>query len=394
VHGVGTAVDGRHLHVLRVLIVRSFLDRMLKALIAQLPKRLRHWIASSVVPGLFLPDRVVLKQCKDDWEAFFGQEKVNYDRLQHLQGGVIPILYGETKLDGMPALILSEIVGVMPWEQTAPLLSVCELRQRVSVALQEFNDLGLAYNAVHLGHIILVDDGVVLIDMWQVQDVAPEDREGVFEADRAQVEDAYSRFIECRYAHERDRRVELHLSSGPRRIWGMLATSKSPGCLTDIQDGHDSRLPQRQVAMPTTKGAYENPMMWFQIASLIATYLPKILFRLLLRRSPGSSQTNGTLSPVARMDDFHCGHGSDHLSKRRSRGGPYPYPATLDGKTLDLVLEGGDRARQVAAFVRVDRGGDDGAAHTAGASEGHLRGDVDVRHVLVPADAIRKRHHM
>lgn len=184
--------------MLRVLVVRSFLDRVLKALITQLPGRLRNWIASSILPGLFLPDRVVLKQCKLDWEAFFGQEKVNYDRLQHLQGGVIPILYGETKLEGMPALILSEIVGVMPWEQTAPLLSVCELRQRVSVALQEFNDLGLAYNAIHLGHIILVDGGVVLVDMRQVCDVAPEDRERVFEADRAHVEDAYSCFLECR----------------------------------------------------------------------------------------------------------------------------------------------------------------------------------------------------
>lgn len=197
-HGVGTAVDSRHLHVLRVLVVRSFLDRVLKALITQLPRRLRDWIASSVLPGLFLPDRVVLKQYKFDWEAFFGQEKANYDRLQNLQGGVIPILYGETKLEGSPTLILSEVVGVMPYEQTAPLLSVCELRLRVSVALQQFNDLGLAYNAIHLGHIILVDDGVVLVDMRQVCSVGPEDWESVFEADRAHVEDAYSRFLECR----------------------------------------------------------------------------------------------------------------------------------------------------------------------------------------------------
>lgn len=142
--------------------------------------------------------------------------------------------------------------------------------------------------------------------------------------------------------------------------------------------------------MPTTGRAHGDPVMRFQIASLIAIYLPKVLSRFLLYRSPGSSQTNGTLSPVARMNDSHRSHGSDRLSKRRSRGRPCPYSSVLDGKTLDLVLEGGDGAREVAAFVRVDRGGDDGAAHTAGASEGHLRGDVDVRHVLVPANPVRR----
>lgn len=191
-------MDGQHPHVLRVLIIRSWLDRVLKALITRLPKFAHTWIASSICPGLFLPDRVVLKQCKLDWEAFWGREKAAYDKLKHLQGRLIPILHGEAESHGRQALVLSEIVGTMPWEQGRPLMSVCEFRQRVAETLKELHVLGLAYWNVQLDHIILVEDRVVLVDLEEVHEVAPEERERVFESDRACVEDVYSRFLDCR----------------------------------------------------------------------------------------------------------------------------------------------------------------------------------------------------
>ena len=57
----------------------------------------------------------------------------------------------------------------------------------------------------------------------------------------------------------------------------------------------------------------------------------------------------------------------------------------LDLQTLDLVLESADLAHQVGRLVGGDRAGDDGAGDTAGATESHLGGDVDVWHVLVLA---------
>lgn len=43
-----------------------------------------------------------------------------YERLQGLQGYVIPGLYGEAKFEGTRALVLSEVVGIIPWEQKLP----------------------------------------------------------------------------------------------------------------------------------------------------------------------------------------------------------------------------------------------------------------------------------
>lgn len=57
----------------------------------------------------------------------------------------------------------------------------------------------------------------------------------------------------------------------------------------------------------------------------------------------------------------------------------------LDGQTLDLVLEGLDRAGQVTGLVGADAGSNDGARNTAGAAQSDLAGDEHVGGVLVLA---------
>lgn len=60
-------------------------------------------------PGL--PRTVILKQQKDGWEEEFQNEIHVYDRLKELQGAVIPRFLGQGSFNGLPALILSEVVG-------------------------------------------------------------------------------------------------------------------------------------------------------------------------------------------------------------------------------------------------------------------------------------------
>ena len=55
----------------------------------------------------------------------------------------------------------------------------------------------------------------------------------------------------------------------------------------------------------------------------------------------------------------------------------------LDLEPLDLVLEGADLAHKVRSLVGGDAASDDGAGDTAGAAEGHLGGNVDVRNLKV-----------
>jgi hypothetical protein len=59
---------------------------------------------------------------------------------------------------------------------------------------------------------------------------------------------------------------------------------------------------------------------------------------------------------------------------------------TLDLEALDLVLEGADLAHEVGSLVGRDASSDDGPGDTAGATESHLGGDVDVGDILVLAE--------
>ncbi|KAJ6159698.1 hypothetical protein N7497_004235 [Penicillium chrysogenum] len=54
---------------------------------------------------------VIVKQQKDGWVVQFQREKEAYKRLENLQGTIIPRLFGEGSLNGIPALILSEVSG-------------------------------------------------------------------------------------------------------------------------------------------------------------------------------------------------------------------------------------------------------------------------------------------
>ncbi|KPM42285.1 hypothetical protein AK830_g4282 [Neonectria ditissima] len=172
VSATGKANDSKHLNVVHLSILRSPFERTLLALILRLPIFLQTLIAT-IFPGLFLPHRVVLKKVKPGWLEEFENEKLMYERLQSLQGRVIPKFYGEAQFEGTRALILSEVVGIMPWEQRLPPLQADEFKELVEVAFQELNAFGLAYDDVKLDNMIIVQDRVVLVDL-----------ESVYEAER------------------------------------------------------------------------------------------------------------------------------------------------------------------------------------------------------------------
>ncbi|KAJ5191312.1 uncharacterized protein N7498_010297 [Penicillium cinerascens] len=69
-----------------------------------LPGSFRHNIPPSVIT-------IIIKQQKDGWEKEFEVEKGAYEKLDELQGIVIPELYGQGSFNGVPALILSDVAG-------------------------------------------------------------------------------------------------------------------------------------------------------------------------------------------------------------------------------------------------------------------------------------------
>lgn len=58
----------------------------------------------------------------------------------------------------------------------------------------------------------------------------------------------------------------------------------------------------------------------------------------------------------------------------------------LNGKSLNLLLQGFDLAGKLRQLVGADAGGNNGTAHTASTSKQGLAGNVDVRDALVFAD--------
>lgn len=190
----GQPSDNCHLNVWKLSISRSPLERTAIALIRRLPNFVQD-IVAGFLPGLFLPDRVVLKKTKKGWEEEFENEKSMYERLESLQGRIIPKFYGEATCEEGRALIFSEVVGIMPWEQKAPPLDAEQFKELVEVAFQELNVFGLAYDDVKLDNMIMTEGGVVLVDLESLYDPGPEHREFCFDSDREQVLVVYNRYL-------------------------------------------------------------------------------------------------------------------------------------------------------------------------------------------------------
>ena len=153
-------------------------------------------LVMTAFPAFFLPDRVVLKKTKPGWLEEFDNEKRMYRRLEHLQGRMIPKLYGEAEFEGARALILSEVVGIMPWEQQRPPLEVDEFKKLVEVVFGELNAVDLGYEDIKLDNFIMVQDRIVLVDLESVYEPKPEDREYSFNSDRIHLGVIYKRYLD------------------------------------------------------------------------------------------------------------------------------------------------------------------------------------------------------
>lgn len=170
---IGTVNDDCHPHVLRLAIIRNRFDHAVCALLFRLPPILQAPFRK-IFPGYFLPPRVVLKKLKPDWDEEFDHEKRIYQTLKPLQGDVIPVLYGEGRAEGTRALILSEVVGVVPFEQKGTPLAKEEFKGRVEKALGALDKFGLAFGDTKLDNVILSDDRAVLVDLEWVFELAPD----------------------------------------------------------------------------------------------------------------------------------------------------------------------------------------------------------------------------
>lgn len=148
-----------------------------------------------VWPSLLLPNHIVVKKRKPDWNEEFENERNMYQRLKSLQGSVIPRFYGDAICEGSPALILSEVVGVLPFQQKLPPLPREEFQKRVESALEELRKFGLSYDDVKLDNMLLVEKQLVFVDLESVSESSPEDSDALFESGVYNIMLGYDRYL-------------------------------------------------------------------------------------------------------------------------------------------------------------------------------------------------------
>ena len=99
-----------------------------------------------------------------------------YQKLQPLQGHIIPIYYGEVECDGLPAIILEDVKGKLPGQEK-PFLPPEEFRRRLEVAYDALRSFGVMVEDFKLANNLLLADKVVLVDLESIWEPDKDDWE-------------------------------------------------------------------------------------------------------------------------------------------------------------------------------------------------------------------------
>lgn len=98
--------------------------------------------------------------------------------MKHVQGSLIPQLYGQGSLDGIPALVLSDVPGVTLYELVRQKIDIEDqvVKSALREAFKELHSCGCEHWDQKLDNFLFCqDDKVVIIDLEDVK--FPEERE-------------------------------------------------------------------------------------------------------------------------------------------------------------------------------------------------------------------------
>ncbi|KAF4443705.1 hypothetical protein FACUT_1130 [Fusarium acutatum] len=109
-------------------------------------------------PEWFLPDKIVLKRQKENWEEEFDHEVVAYNRMRPIQGLTTPKLYGTIQYASTRALILSDIGGSSLSKPHGSVLDEQDIEPLLHQALTSLNEYGVCHDDTKLDNFHLVAD--------------------------------------------------------------------------------------------------------------------------------------------------------------------------------------------------------------------------------------------
>ncbi|KAH7228441.1 uncharacterized protein BKA55DRAFT_583661 [Fusarium redolens] len=197
----GGPADHCHHNVLCLRIQQTFLDRVVQSLFGVLSGAIGPWLQNKF-PEWFLPERIVLKSQKPNWEEEFDKELEAYHKLQPLQGTVIPRFYGMIQFNDIRALILSDIGGDCLATPEGAVLDKQDLRPLLDQAFTSLADLGAYHDDIKLDNFHLVTDNgkdkIMVLDLESVSfELSGEDLSRVAKGTSNWLINQYDNHLEC-----------------------------------------------------------------------------------------------------------------------------------------------------------------------------------------------------
>ncbi|KID82799.1 Protein kinase-like domain protein [Metarhizium guizhouense ARSEF 977] len=154
--------------LLRIILSRT--DQRISVAVAHLPPLLRGWF-EKCFPEWSLPNRLVLKACKDGWDQVFQIEKSAYATWRSLQGIRIPRYFGALTYKGIKAILLSDIGGARVGEPAGTLLDKEEFRRLMKDTLSDLARFGALPDDTRLENFHIVGDKMMAVDFETVDEV-------------------------------------------------------------------------------------------------------------------------------------------------------------------------------------------------------------------------------
>ncbi|KAK7402701.1 hypothetical protein QQX98_011565 [Neonectria punicea] len=167
----GTPSDHVHLHVLRMRIQKTFLERAIQFVLSLAPRAFASWVQDRL-PEWCLPEKIVFKKQKEGWDEEFDQEKAAYAKLRPIQGITVPRFYGAIAYNDTRAMILSDIGGACVASPEGAVLDEKDFYQLLYKATTSLTDLGVSHDDSKLDNLHLVtEDGkdkIMMVDLERV----------------------------------------------------------------------------------------------------------------------------------------------------------------------------------------------------------------------------------
>lgn len=156
-----------------------------------------------------MPEKIVLKKQKEGWDEEFDTEKATYEKLRHLQGHVIPILFGQAVYQGVRTLVFSDVGGAnMAGPQGTILdsasgeeLTHAEFRAMATEALGSLLDNGISHDDFKLDNFHRFDGAsrrtIMVLDLERVTKVPKDEKDELTKRAVDWLAQRYRQHVKC-----------------------------------------------------------------------------------------------------------------------------------------------------------------------------------------------------